>query len=158
MSTSITSTSTLRSVFWTDAASPSATDLTKWQTLTAIPTTPTQLASVSVGLFGYDLTNFYMDCATVTTATCTPSNYVTKYTGWALGINFTFKSAMTVAAQGTAGSTVGLCFADTKKCVAVTAPTAAGATNPYGIFSWQSATAPSLTTYPVAWGSITGMT
>ncbi len=113
---------------------------------------------MSIGLFGNDLTNFYMDCATVTTATCTPSNYVTKYTGWAIGINFTFKSALPNASVGTAGSTVGLCFADTKNCVAVTAPTASGATNAYGIYSWASATSPTLNTYPGAWASISGKT
>jgi hypothetical protein len=53
---------------------------------------------VSVGLFGYDLTNFYMDCATVTTAKCVPSAYVEKYSGWAIGINFGFRTALPVAA------------------------------------------------------------
>jgi hypothetical protein len=99
-----------------------------------------------------------MDCATVTTATCTASNYFTGYNGWAIGINFSFKSELPVqATEGTAGSTVGLCFVDTKQCVAVTAPKAAGDTNAYGIFSWTTTTAPEIKTYPTAWTSITGM-
>jgi hypothetical protein len=49
---------------------------------------------------------------------------------------------------------VGLCFVDTKQCVAVTAPKAAGDTNAYGIFSWTTTTAPEIKTYPTSWTSI----
>ena len=61
-----------------------ATEIAAWKTATGGVTTTT----ISVGLFGADLSGFLTDCAVaVATTACKVADYA-DFNGWAIGINF----------------------------------------------------------------------
>jgi hypothetical protein len=64
--------------------------------------------ATKVGLFGFELTDFLADCALA--SLCTEKDFK-KFSGWAIGVEFT----MTTAAANNA--IAGVCFGSSKNCV-----------------------------------------
>lgn len=83
----ITTTSTYFEVSLAAPVKPSAADLTAWTTITLGTTTDTDFATgegIFVGLFGFDLTDFFAYC--VTSTSCNDTDYnATYFDGWSVG-------------------------------------------------------------------------
>ena len=85
----VTSSSTYFEVALETIVEPSTTDLDAWLAID-FPTTTAALfdtdEGLSVGLFGYDLTDFFANCVTATTDNCNSDDYNADYfDGWSVG-------------------------------------------------------------------------
>ena len=103
MATSIVKDSTMTEVYDANIAQPTATDIDVWTTIT--PLAEANTITTKVGVFGSDLTDLYADCAIATA--CDPEDYKT-YTGWAIGVEWTWADLPADDAL------TGVCFEDDK--------------------------------------------
>ena len=88
--TTISATSTLSDVLEALPSRDSVTDT--WEK--APPVAAITTWTTSVGLFGDYLSSFFADCATIGYTTCDPADY-SAYSGWAIGVEFDFSTALT---------------------------------------------------------------
>jgi hypothetical protein len=114
----VTSSSTYFEVALETPVVPSATDLAAW---TAIPFPSTTEAlfvtdgeGLYLGLFGYDLTNFFANCVTAGTDACNSTDYNAAYfDGWSIG------AQLVVSATDNTGFdylTLGVCLESNLGC------------------------------------------
>jgi len=84
--TEITSSSTFKDVVDANPITESAKDLESWNILDlpAFNEDNDLFNYIYVGVFGYDLLNFFTDCVTATTY-CDYDTLVAAYDGWAIG-------------------------------------------------------------------------
>ena len=108
MATSIVKDSTMTEVYDANIAEPTVTDIDVWTKIDPLAAADT--ITTKVGVFGSDLTDLYADCAIATA--CNPEDYK-SYTGWAIGVQWTWATLPADAAF------TGVCFADDKNCVRI---------------------------------------
>jgi hypothetical protein len=92
----VTSSSTYFEVALETPVVPSDTDLAAWTDITLPASISSYEDPFSVGVFSYDLTDFFANCATATA--CNSTDYNADYfDGWAVGayapVNETFENA-----------------------------------------------------------------
>jgi len=90
--TTIVAASTMDEIFAAYPITPSTTDLAAWTELD-LPTNAAalQTAGFDIGLFGYDLTDFFAACVTATA--CEDTFYNADYfDGWSIGSNITIET------------------------------------------------------------------
>jgi hypothetical protein len=93
----VTSSSTYFEVALETPVVPSTTDLAAWTDITLPASISTYEDAWSVGVFSYDLTDFFANCVTAST-NCNSTDYNADYfDGWAIGayapVNTTFEDA-----------------------------------------------------------------
>ena len=108
MATSIVKDSTMTQVYDANIAQPTVTDIDVWTKIT--PLVAANTITTKVGLFGSDLTDLYADCAIATA--CESEDYK-NYTGWAIGVQWTWATVPADAAL------TGVCFEEDKNCVRI---------------------------------------
>lgn len=107
----------------------SATDIAAWQTInigTAMQAdwdTNVMVAHTKIGLFGHDLTSFWVDCATETSY-CDETEYQANYDGWAMGQYWYLDSLADMQAATDmkwidGDYSVATCWASTEECTYV---------------------------------------
>jgi hypothetical protein len=88
----IAASSDMNDIFEANPITPSTTDLAAWTELD-LPTGAAALQDpgFDLGLFGYDLTDFFADCVTATA--CDDTFYNADYfDGWSIGSNITIET------------------------------------------------------------------
>ena len=102
-----------------------------------------------VGLFGADLLDFYNDCAVAGVDVCDPTDYH-DYTGWAIGIEWTWSTTPA------SNALTGVCFAEDLNCIKIKTASATGSAN--DIKAWTSSVAPAANAPSSAPGSYCDLT